>query len=125
MTACSIVRRFHLPIITIALLAAIPAAAQTTTHEPIGIQGFHFQTEVPFAPKDTATIFQQIVPCRLVDTRIEQVSTLRTDRPASSPASRASIRSPDLCRGWPTRRTEMESKRLTGNGARASRPVFV
>jgi hypothetical protein len=73
MAACSIgSRASHLWFAAIVLLAAMPAAAQTTSHDPIGIQGFHFQTKVPFAPQNTATIFQQIVPCRLVDTRIEQ-----------------------------------------------------
>jgi hypothetical protein len=52
-----------------ALLVPVAASAQGSAHEPIGIQGFRFDTQVPFIPADKPVVFQQIIPCRLVDTR--------------------------------------------------------
>ena len=51
------------------LTAAGSALAQDPSHHgPMGVQGFQLLSTVPFAPEQTV-IFQQIVPCRLVDTR--------------------------------------------------------
>lgn len=50
------------------LIAAGSASAQDSHHGAMQIQGFELLSTVPFAPGQTV-VFQQIVPCRLVDTR--------------------------------------------------------
>jgi hypothetical protein len=46
-------------------------AQDPSHHGPMGVQGFQLFSTVPFAPGQTV-IFQQIVPCRLVDTRSDR-----------------------------------------------------
>ena len=62
-----IIRRV-LPLLILLVAAGWAVAQEPSHHGPMGIQGFQLLSTVPFAPGKTV-IFQQIVPCRLVDTR--------------------------------------------------------
>ena len=58
-----------LVVLVCVVAAPTPAAGQTDSwHGAIPIQGFQVRGQVPFAPGQRV-VFQQIVPCRLVDTR--------------------------------------------------------
>lgn len=56
-----------------ALLVSVPTHAQTPRHDSLGIEGMKVRVDVPFAPPGKHVIFQEIVPCRLVDTREDRL----------------------------------------------------
>ena len=58
-------------VVAVGLSAAAPAE-QLARHTTLGIEGFKVLTNVPFAPPNKAVVYQEIVPCRLVDTRENQ-----------------------------------------------------
>ncbi|HYK43331.1 MAG TPA: hypothetical protein VE007_13160, partial [Thermoanaerobaculia bacterium] len=62
------IRRFAYLFVMVMAASAWAVAQQPSHHGPMGIQGFQLLSTVPFAPGKTV-VFQQIVPCRLVDTR--------------------------------------------------------
>jgi hypothetical protein len=65
-------RKVLVPFSACFFVLTMAAFGQTGRHDPFGTQGLKVRTEIPFAPEGQRVIFQQIVPCRLVDTRAEQ-----------------------------------------------------
>ena len=52
--------------------AAASPVPESARHATIGIEGFRVASTVPFAPPNRLVSYQEIMPCRLVDTRQDQ-----------------------------------------------------
>jgi hypothetical protein len=69
-------RRLLLGVALALAFSGVAVAAHEPRHSAFGIEGLKTRARVPFAGLADRVLFQEIVPCRLVDTREEQAFDL-------------------------------------------------